>query len=139
MDRNANKPLPHCRAILLCEDVGEDEATGAISLINLIEHFKTDTFPAQTRPFMLFLQLYDGIGRYGVCIEARALDDDTSVARATLSDVDFPERLAKIEMMVPVDSVLLPRPGRYELALLLDGQELAKQHFDAETDDDIEQ
>lgn len=43
-----------------------------------------------------------------------------------------------MEMIIPVDSVFLPRPGRYELIVLLDGQELARQHFDAETDDDTE-
>lgn len=95
-------------------------------------------FPAPSRPFVVFLQLYDGIGRYHVNMEVNGLDDDTSVARAALPDLDFPERLAKIDMMIPVDSILLPRPGRYELIVLLDGKELARQHFDAETDDETE-
>lgn len=139
MDSTAYKPLPHCRAILLCEDVGEDPATGELSLHKLVERFRMPVFPAPSRPFVVFVQLYDGIGRYRVNMEVNALDDDTSVARATLPDLDFPDRLAKIDMMIPVKSVFVPRPGRYELIVLLDGQELARQHFDAETDDDTEQ
>lgn len=138
MDRNANKPLPQCRAILLCEDVGEDPATGEISLHKLIDGFKISAFPAASKPFWVFVQLYDGIGRYQVSMEANALDDGISVAKAALPSLDFPERLAKIDMMIPVESVILPRPGRYELIALLDGQELCRQHFDAESDDDTE-
>lgn len=139
MDRSANKPLPHCRAILICERVADDPATGELTLHKLIECFRMPAFPAASPSFMVFVQLYDGIGRYRVSMALNALDDDTSVARATLPDVDFPDRLAKMEMIIPVDSVFLPRPGRYELIVLLEGQELARQHFDAETDDDAEQ
>lgn len=138
MDRNANKPLPHCRAILLCDNVGEDPATGEISLHKLIDSFRVSAFPAASKPFWVFVQLYDGIGQYDVSMEANALDRDTSVAKAALPGLDFPERLAKIDMIIPVESVFLPRPGRYELIVLLDGQELCRQHFDAENDDDTE-
>jgi hypothetical protein len=119
--------------------VAGDAATGELSLHRLIERFRLRVFPAASTPFMVFVQLYDGIGRYRVTMALNALDDDTSVAWAALPDVDFPDRLAKMEMIIPVDSVLLPRPGRYELIVLLDGQELARQHFDAETDDDAGQ
>jgi hypothetical protein len=41
-------------------------------------------------------------------------------------------RLVKMELALPIKSLRLPRPGRYELALLFDGQELATQLIDAE-------
>lgn len=104
MDRSANKPLPHCRAILLCERVAGDAATGEITLHRLTERFRMRVFPGASQPFMVFLQLYDGIGRYRVSMALNALDDDTCVALATLPDVDFPERLAKMEMIIPVDN-----------------------------------
>ncbi|HVA50526.1 MAG TPA: hypothetical protein VNH11_29545 [Pirellulales bacterium] len=135
MDSIANKPLPHCKAFLICKEVTEDEETGEISLYALIETFRQHTFPGPTAPFVVFLQVYDGIGRYQMSIEANALDDDASVARATVADLDFPERLAKIDIAIPVDSVYLPRPGRYELLVFVDGQELARQYFNAEIQD----
>lgn len=48
------------------------------------------------------------------------------------SDLDFPERLVKMELVLPIDSMRLRRPGRYEIAILLDGGELATQFIDAE-------
>ncbi|MGH7138147.1 MAG: hypothetical protein ACREHD_20545, partial [Pirellulales bacterium] len=69
-----------------------------MSLHSLIDSFRQAAFPGPTSPFVVFLQLYDGIGRYHMAMEANALDDDTSVARATLPNLDFPERLAKIDV-----------------------------------------
>jgi len=136
MDSTANKPLPHCRAILLCEDIDED--AGTLSLHKLIESFKLPSFPGPTGPFAAFLRLYDGIGRYPMSIEVNALDNDTSVAIATLADLDFPVRLARIDVVIPVDFVHLPRAGPYELIVLVDRRELAREYFDAELDHDRE-
>jgi hypothetical protein len=71
-------------------------------------------------------------------MEVNALDDDTSVAKATLADLDFPDRLARIDVVIPVDFIHLPRAGRYELVVSVDGQELARQYFDAELEHDAE-
>lgn len=84
---------------------------------------------------MIFLQLYDGIGEYGLSIALHNLSDNTSIAAPILVSLDFPERLAKMDVAFPVASLRLPRPGRYELAVLLDGQELAPQIFEAEVED----
>jgi hypothetical protein len=64
-------------------------------------------------PFILFLQLYDGIGRYHVSIELHDLVQDR-VASAGIHEVDFPERLDKMDMAIPIDYIDLPRAGRYE-------------------------
>jgi hypothetical protein len=133
------KPLPHCQALLLCKQVVQDDETLAISLFNLIESFSQQTSPGPTPPFVVFLQLYDGIGRYKLSMEANALGDDARVARATIGDVDFPERLAKMDIAIPVDSIFVPRPGRFELVVFVDGQELARQYFSVEVQDVTEE
>lgn len=79
-----------------------------------------------------FLQLYDGIGRYELSMELRNLADDSGLAAGLFGNLDFPERLAKMEVGLPIDSMRLPIAGRYEIAILLDGRELATQFIDAE-------
>ena len=37
-----------------------------------------------------------------------------------------------MELVLPIDSMRLPHAGRYEVALVLDGDELATQFIDAE-------
>ncbi|HVA48774.1 MAG TPA: hypothetical protein VNH11_20580 [Pirellulales bacterium] len=67
-------------------------------------------------------------------MEINDLTDGSTIAETRLDDLDFPDRLAKIQVMVPFEFVPLPRPGRYELVVLVDGQPLASQQFDAEVD-----
>lgn len=71
-----------------------------------------------TPPLAAFLQLYDGIGRYELSIELRNLAEESSVAEK-VSHLDFPERPVKMDLVLPLDSMRLPRPGRYEIAILL--------------------
>jgi hypothetical protein len=137
-DPDPIKPLPHCKALLLCERVTEHRVTGALTLRNLIESFRIPAYTRNSTPFAIFVQLYDGIGRYHLTIEVYDLSDDSNVARATFADLDFPERLAKIDAVIPVDAVWLPRPGRYEVLVLADRRELSRQSFVAEIKNDPE-
>ncbi|MGH7135009.1 MAG: DUF6941 family protein [Pirellulales bacterium] len=131
-----HKPLPQCKAFLICEGVGINNSTGQFNLYNLVNSLTFVQFPAAARPLVAFLQLYDGIGRYEVSVELRDLADESSVAAGIFGHLDFPERLVKMELAVPIDSMRLPHLGRYEIAVLLDGQELATQFIDAEVADD---
>jgi hypothetical protein len=127
-----HKPLPQCKAFLLCEGIAEDNVTGQLSLNKLIEVLRFPAFPAESVPFAVFVQLYDGIGRYQFAIELRDLSENTSTAATMSSSLDFPQRLVKMDIILPVDSLRLPHAGRYEFAVLLDGEELATQPIDAE-------
>ncbi|HEX7375922.1 MAG TPA: hypothetical protein VF278_02365 [Pirellulales bacterium] len=135
MYSNSDKPLPHCKALLICKQVTQDDETQAISLLHLIESVGQRSIPGPTGPFVVFMQLYDGIGRYRLSMEANALDDDANVAKATVGHIDFPERLAKMDIAIPVDSIFVPQSGRYELVVFVDGQELARQYFNVEVQD----
>ena len=130
----AGKPLPHCKALLLCEKVTESQLTEKITLHNLIETFGLRSFPGRSTPFVIFIELYDGIGRYKLTIEVHDLSDDSMVAHTTYGNLEFPERLTRIVVTIPIDFVQLPRPGRYELVALANGQEIGRQYFDVEVE-----
>jgi hypothetical protein len=134
----AHKPLPQCKAFLICEEAEVDDISGQFSLHRLVNWLSFSGFPADSPPLMVFLQLYDGIGRYHLSMELRNLADDSSVAAEIFSHLDFPERLAKMELVLPIESMRFPSAGRYELAILFDGQELATQFIDAEVENDDE-
>ncbi|HJT32242.1 MAG TPA: hypothetical protein VJ783_09385 [Pirellulales bacterium] len=133
-----HKPLPQCKAFLICEEVEVDDANGRFNLYGLVDSLSFPLFPANAPPLVMFLQLYDGIGRYALSSELRDLARGMSVAAEAFTSVEFPERLVKIDLGLPIDSLRLPGPGRYELAILLDGHELATQLIDAESANDDE-
>ena len=134
-----SKPLPQCKALLICEDVFEDEVSGQYILHKLIDVLRFSAFPGDSEPFAIFFQLYDGIGRYEVGIQFYDVSRGESTSSMVISQLDFTERFAKIDVALPVDSLRLPRPGQYELLLLLDGRELATQTLNAELEDGQEE
>ena len=134
----ARKPLPQCKAFLICEEAEVDDITGQFNLYRLVDSLRFPVLPAEVPPLVVFLQLYDGIGRYELSAELRDLARGISVAAEAFTSLDFPARLAKMDLALPIASLRLPGPGRYEIAVLLDGQELATQFIDAEVADDGE-
>jgi hypothetical protein len=66
-DTTRHKPLPQCKAFLLCDKVSQDETTAQLTLHKLIETLRFPIFPADSVPFVVFMQLYDGIGRLSSC------------------------------------------------------------------------
>lgn len=50
LDQGGLKPLPQCKAFLLCEEFYADDVIGQSSLQNLIESFRFPAFPGDSAP-----------------------------------------------------------------------------------------
>ncbi len=122
----SGKPPPHCKALLLCRKTSEDATTGELTLHHLVETLYCTGFPGRAWPFNVFAQLYDGIGGYELEVRVHDLVDGAIIAHGTLRNLEFPERLAKMDLVVPIQSMHLPHPGRYELVIFANGHELAR-------------
>lgn len=133
---NGEKPPPRCKAILLCNDTIIEAGTGNVSLIGTFDGFVQRAFPSHTKPFTVFVQLTDGIGRYEVVIEVQDLRDNIVNARAN-AGLEFPERLTKVNMMIPVPPLPLQHAGVYDFVVLANGQEIDRQQFRAVSLEDL--
>ena len=133
------KPPPKCKAFLICDHCREDPRTARISLVNLVESFSASHFPSRSPLFTVFAQLVDGIGAYAVSLEVHDLLDGEVVAKTHIGDLAFPERPAKMDVVIPDVSVLIPHAGRYDLVLFANGHELDRQFFDVEDADEKEE
>jgi hypothetical protein len=123
----SKKPLPKCKALLLCERCIIERGTERVSLINLFANVRCAAFPGRCPSFFAFVQLVDGIGRYRLQIEIRDLDENQVVARTGQFIVEFPVRPMKRTFGIPIRSLLLPHPGMFDLILLGDGEEIERQ------------
>lgn len=125
------KPPPKCKAILLCDQTIVEAVTGKVSIIGIFDSWNFPQFPHPTRPFMAFLQLTDGIGKYAVSVEVHDLHADQIIAQARMAEMMFPERKTKVNLMIPVPPLLLQHTGSYDFVVLADGQEIDRQQFQA--------
>jgi hypothetical protein len=123
------KPLPRCKAILLCEKVIVDRVTGQSSIIGILDAFRLTAYPGRMRPFNAFLQLVDGIGKYHVVVEIHYLQMDRMIARSAGFGIDFPQRLCRLAVTIPIPAMELRYPGRYDVVVLANDQEIDRQQF----------
>jgi hypothetical protein len=129
---SGGKPPPKCKALLICDHCREDPQTTRISVIDILEFFRVSLFPIRSPSFTVFSQLVDGIGGYRISLEVHDLSDGDVVARANIVDLVFPERPARMDVIIPDVSVPLPHAGRYDLVLLANGQEIDRQLYEVE-------
>lgn len=125
------KPPPKCKAILLCDHTIVEAVTGKISIIGIFDNWFLPQFPRPIRPFTCFLQMTDGVGKYAVSVEVHDLQADQILAQARITEVAFPERVSKVNLMIPVPPLVLRHAGNYDFVVLADGQEIDRQQFQA--------
>jgi hypothetical protein len=125
------KPPPTCKAILLCDQTIIEQETEKPSLIGIFTGFLIAGFPGVTRPFMVFLQLVNGIEEYELTVEIQDLRQDHVLARATFSRIIFQDRQHIVNAIIPVPALPLAHAGIYELVVLANGLEIERQRFRA--------
>lgn len=125
----SKKPLPKCKALLLCDRCIIEERTHRISLINVFGTFRLASLPGRSPEFAVFVQLVDGIGRYQLEIQIVDLEHDRIIGRTNATVVEFPVRLMKRNIVIAVRSLTLPHPGKFDVIVLGDGDEIERQSF----------
>ena len=125
------KPPPHCKAILLCDQVMLDAVTRKTSLIGVFDSFFLRQFPGKTHQFCVFLQLVDGIETCVLTADVQDLHDNAILGRLMQLQVRFADRNNKLNLNVGPVTMQLPHSGAYDVVLMADGQEIDRQRFEA--------
>jgi hypothetical protein len=120
--------MPEVLAMILCDQVIRDQMTGKVSIIGSFSKINAEKFPAVHPRMAVYIALTDGEGDYQGAL--RFVFDETG---HELFRGDFPVRLpnplgvAEIHFAMP--AISLPKPGKYHLDLLCDGELLKSRWF----------
>ena len=120
-------PPPVCKAILLCEKVVRDEFTGLYSLINIFDDIHLYSLPCLIGPYLLFLQVTDGLGRYQISVEIQDLSTGSVLARADQPEIELADKNVKWIGILGVPPFLINEAGAYDILVLANGQEINRQ------------
>ena len=121
-------PLPLAQSFLACREIYHDPRVGVI-LVGPIFHVPLTQFPAHVR-LSIFAEFTGGHGTYKprLCLRDEAGEEvwGWTPSQPPFLHID-PLRFSQVEF----DDLLLavPRPGRYTLALLLNGDEAAQRRL----------
>jgi hypothetical protein len=121
------KPLPKCKAMLLCDRCMVEPNTGKPSLIGVFHEISCQRFPILAQPFTVFLELIEGIGQYDIFLQVNDLDLDRSVATTPVTKIEFANRLIRSYLMIPIAGLPIMRAGFYDFCVFANGELLEQQ------------
>lgn len=127
---------PTCRAILLCDRVIKDAFTSTTTLVGILTRFNVTKFPGYTPEFYIFVQLAHGhtTAAYNLTIEIQDDQKGTVLARSSPIPLKFSYRTEVRDIISQIPPIPLKHAGRYTVAVIADGIEVAHQDFDTPED-----
>ncbi len=119
-------PPPLAQALVLCREVFEDRFNHEVILVGPLTHLPAaGPFP-QPVTLAIFTHLTDGHGRYELDLEVRDADDNSiwrwHVPDPLVLENPFRSHHFTVRNIRPQ----VPRPGRYHVVLLANGDEVAR-------------
>jgi hypothetical protein len=115
---------------LLCERVIKDAFTGTITIVGVLSRVGVDGFPGHASPFFVFAQLEGGLGHHQLSISVTDSSSKQVIARSGAMGVNF-ENVGEVrDMIFQIPPVPVGHAGSYKVAVLANGEEIAKQFFD---------
>jgi hypothetical protein len=126
--RPASPPL--AQAFVVCREIFEDCRTHEFMLIGPFSALTAAGFPLAAR-LSVYAHLTCGHGSYEVALQLRDAEEEAIWEWTCPAPIELANPLDQHRLTLR-DAILgFPKPGRYDLLLLADGQELARHALHA--------
>ena len=114
----AEAPIPSVVAMLLCDQIINEQVTNKKSLIGVFDNFNSLTFPVILPRLAVYVKMADAVGDYTFKLRMVKLKDESLIA-----EIGFQARITGAavgqysELALNMGNVPLPEPGKYEFQL----------------------
>ncbi len=124
-------PLPVVKAVLLCERVIEDVATGCSTIVQVFVNRSYTKFPAHSGEFTIFVHVEGGHAKHRITAELRDAGDHLLMRADETPSIDFTQfgPGIRVHWVTKMPSAMLLDAGPYDVVVFCDGRELARQRF----------
>ncbi len=106
-------------ALVLCDTIIEDRATGKKSLIGLFDRLGSSQFPCMHPHLSILVSLTSGKGKYPCEILCTHVDGDKAFGGKGEIELKSPHQV--VDIAFNFHGVRFPKPGIYNLQFLCDG------------------
>lgn len=130
---------PYCLAMVLCDAVHRDPATGKFTLLGTFSNFSAKSFPTKVR-FSIYFAITDGMGlttlRIQACeasvgyVDARNENEEPGRVFLAQTQIDLGNPLAVFEQGIGFETII-PTPGLYHCELWAGNEVLMTRRFTA--------
>jgi hypothetical protein len=123
------RKLPEVAGLILCKRMEVNTATVELCLAGLFHTLEFSRWPALARPFTVFAQLFDAQAEGIMELTVTRLETEGDIYRQTKWFASADRRLT-YPLEWRVTQCRFPAPGRYLVALRLDGQLLSQRYLE---------
>lgn len=120
---------PSLKALVVCDTVIDDRATGKKSLIGIFTHLGSIAFPCQHPQVGIYFCITDAEGVYNFSLELICVNAEQVVGKGELPPIEIKNRLDIADFGVTMRPVIFSTPGRYEFRLSANGLFLGMKDF----------
>lgn len=117
-------PPPVVQSFLICREIFRDSLTGQYVLLNPCGRFFVLGFPVVLR-LAIFLQIKEGRGSYQLALRLRDMEGQLLGEKPAAEPALLHDPLAYFEFSWRDVDIQVGHPGKYDLTLVANGEELA--------------
>jgi hypothetical protein len=119
-----DKPIPVCKCFVLCRGLFVDPARQDYTIVSPVHQVYSPRYPL-TEDFSVFARWTNAHGSYAVEVQLRNLEGDVLCSCKMEAPFETRDPLQIWMITLPHLSMQIPKPGKYEVALLANGAEVA--------------
>ncbi|MCI0651970.1 MAG: hypothetical protein L0Z55_08805 [Planctomycetes bacterium] len=127
----ARQILPHVQAVILCDHIYRDDATGKCVLAGTFNRVYLDEFPEDYQPAAIYMNLSDFTGRHNVRFRFVRLVDHAVLTESPNFVIKHDDKIEPHECIFDLPPLTFPSPGRYSLDILFNGDPIAHAYVEA--------
>jgi hypothetical protein len=121
-------PKPVVKSILACREMFRDDVSGEFVLVGPLVNLTAPQFPLMV-PLNLFAVLTSMRGRYLPTLQLRDEEDQVCWSQAWQAPAENHDPLAPFTFSLRNLGAYVPRPGKYDVVLLLNDEEAGRHGF----------
>lgn len=123
-------PMPAFNAMLICDMVIRDSATGEHSLIGVFDRILASSLPARPPSLAVYAKITDAQGRYVFRLELVDLNKGQTIGEGKTPEIEIPDRMLPHELVFNLQGLVFHTEARYEFRLYADDQFVGVHSFD---------
>jgi hypothetical protein len=118
------RPTPVCKCFILCRQIFLDAVRQDYTLVSPVHQVFSARYPL-VEDLSVFARWSNAHGSYAVEVQLRSLDGEVLWRQPMEAPFEAHDPLQVWIVPLPHLAVRIPEPGKYEVALLASGQEVA--------------
>lgn len=119
---------PYSLAMIVCDAVWVDPATGKRTILGTFSALGAHSFPVRQPTMAVYFSLSDHEGPARVRLRLTDVDDELELVVVEV-DMNFPDRRTIIEGHFGLNNVVFPGPGEYRFQLYANGEFLIERRL----------